>query len=262
MPERICDERSSARPDAVVSSRDADAVRGGASADILSGPLGALAVRNLRVRPRQARSIESVERLLSSAAAMMRDQRILETISVEKISAKAGVTPQAAYRYFKDADELVTTALRCVVVREHERSILMLSHRVLRDGTEMARAVVALVLEAGERLRRHPVHLQAGLLQEYRQCGYDASPLISELICRSADAADIRASLDVVRVSVALTATVAVATSTMKVLPSPERGLEDMLVTLFVGVLQSDGRAFDAFREMGVDFTAFRDEAG
>ena len=108
-----------------------------------------------------------------------------------------------------------------------------------------------------------PTHLQADVLREYRQVGYDASPLMSGLICRPLNAGDIRHSLDAVKVSVALTATIAVATSsTGKVSPLRGGQLEDMLATLFVGVLQSSANSFDAFREMGVDFEAFWDTFG
>ncbi len=187
----------------------------------------------------------------------------MDRISVEKIAAGAGVTPQAAYRYFKDVDELIRTALRCIVIREHEWLITSLSDRVLLDGAEMARAVVELVLDAYDRLYRFPVHLQADVLREFRQVGYEASLIISGLICKPRDAPDFRHSLDVVKVSVAFTATIAVVTSsTGKISPPQGSKLEEMLVSLFVGVLQSDGSSFDAFREMGVDFGAFWDELG
>lgn len=66
----------------------------GKLADILSGPLGPLAFQHLRVRPRQLRSVESVERILSAAAAMTLVHRNMDRISVEKIAAGAGVTPK------------------------------------------------------------------------------------------------------------------------------------------------------------------------
>ena len=245
--------------DDAVDRRTADASPiVGRLADILSGPLGTVAIQHLRVQPRQLRSVESVERILAAAAAMTLEHKRLEKISIEMISAGAGVTPQAAYRYFKDADELIRTALRCVVIREHERLILILADRVLLDSAEMAHAAVGLVLDACDRLYRYPSHLQADVLREYRQVGYDASLLMSGLICRPLNARDVRHSLDTIKVSVALTATIAVATSsTGKVSPLRGGQLEDMLATLFVGVLQSSESSFDAFREMGVDFEAF-----
>ena len=56
----------------------------------------------------------------------------------------------------------------------------------------------------------------------------------------------------------ALTATISIATSaTGTVSPLRASELENMLTTLFVGVLRCDGGAFDAFREMGGVFDAF-----
>ena len=233
--------------------------------DILSGPLGGGVLQHLRTRPRQVRSVESVERLLAAAAATAFAQKNAGHISIEKLSGHAGVTPQAAYRYFKDADELIRTALRCVVIRDHEQMIVLLSRHVLADDAALARVVVGHVLDCCERLHRYPGHLQANVLREYRQVGHDASPLMAELICKDADVADVRHGLDVVKLSVALTATIAVATSTSSKRTFPLRGskLDDMLANLFVSVLQSAGSAFDNFREMGIAFETYViDEAG
>jgi AcrR family transcriptional regulator len=230
----------------------------GGLSDVLSGPLGSLVVRNLRVLPRQVRSIDSVERIISAAAAMTFRQRTT-TISIEKVSMEAGVTPQAAYRYFKDADDLVEMGLRCIVVREHEQVIRLLSRRVLSDDAEMARAVVGIVIESCVRLSQSPAHLQDAIFRHYRQVGYDASLLISELLCRDVDGTDVRRSLDVVKASVALTMITAVATSffSRRIVPPQHDRLEDLLANLFVGVLQSGGRSSDAFREMESELDAF-----
>lgn len=230
--------------------------------DILSGPLGGVAVQHLRVRPRQARSVESVERLLSAGAALAFGHRSVGTLSIERISATAGVTPQAAYRYFRDADELIATALRCVVLRDHEQLVTLMSGRVLSDSSELARTVVGFVLDSCEKLSRFPVHLQTDVIREYRQIGFESSRLMFELICRDVAETDVRYSLDPVKLSVAFTATIAVATSTSprKMSLRREGKLDDMLAALFVEVLQSAGSAFDAFREMGIGFEMFWDD--
>ena len=228
----------------------------GRLADLLSGPLGDFTFRGLRVRPRQARSIDSVERILSAAATMTLRKTSAHPLSIERVASAAGVTPQAAYRYFKDIDELVRTGLRCLVLREHERVITILSGRVLVDEPEMARAIVGLLLESCQRLYRLPAHLRDDVLQEYRQTGYDVALLMAEHLCEGVEAPDIRRSIDVVKMSVALTATTAVATSffSKRVSPLSESRLEDILADLLIGVLRSGGSASDAFREVGFEF--------
>lgn len=228
----------------------------GRLSDALSGPLGAFALRSLRVRPRQARSTASVERILSTAADMTLGRGRPEGVTVERVANSAGVTPQAAYRYFKDVDELIATALRCVVIREHERLIELLSRRTIDDETEMAGLIVGIVLDTCGRLHGFPTHVQADLMREYRQIGSDAALNMSEIICRDANGLDVRSTIDVFKVSVAIAATIAVAASLFSRDAEAERRgrLEDMLVNLFVGVLRSGGGPSQAFREIAWPF--------
>src|SRR5690349_7415805 len=51
--------------------------------------------------PQQARAVQTRERLLDVAGALLADVGI-ERISTNMISAQAGVTPPALYRYFKN----------------------------------------------------------------------------------------------------------------------------------------------------------------
>jgi AcrR family transcriptional regulator len=57
--------------------------------------------RNVRVAPTQIRSVQTRERLLDVAGELLADVGI-ERISTNLICARAGVTPPALYRYFKD----------------------------------------------------------------------------------------------------------------------------------------------------------------
>lgn len=233
-----------------------DASEIGRLTDVLSGPLGDVAIRNFRVRPRQARSIESVERILSTAARMMFRQRGFDGISIERVANEAGVTPQAAYRYFKDPDELIRTSLRCFVIRQHERIVMLLSGREIPELTGLARAVADIVLEACGSFMNFPDHVRESTLQEYRQVGYDASAKISGLICKDVGASDVRRSLDGVKMSLAYTAITAVATSlfSQRIPPLRESKIEDILAAVFLSVLQSSGSPFEALREPDCEF--------
>lgn len=178
----------------------------GGFAKVLSGPLGGLAIQKLRIRPLQVRSIQSVERILSAAADILLHRRSRRGVNMNTIAGLARVTPQAAYRYFKNSDELTTAVLRCLAIREYQRIIEELSGKVLSSEAEMAGAVVSVVLDACRRLVRYPAHLQADITQEYRQIGYDAALIVSKIIYADVNSADVRASFDVIEASVALTA--------------------------------------------------------
>lgn len=180
----------------------------------------------------------------------------MESISIEKVASEAGVTPQAAYRYFKDSDELIRTSLRCFVIREHERVVLLLSGRLISDVAELATAVAEIVAEAFDRFASFPDHVRENVLQEYRQVGFDASTRISGLLCNGVAEPDVRHSLDRVKASLAYTAITAVATSlfSKKIAPLRESKIEDILANLFVSVLRSGSSPFEALREPECEF--------
>lgn len=231
----------------------------GSLTSMLSGPMGSLAIQYLRVRPRQRRSVESVDRIISATAGLTFDQRGKENLSIEKIAKNAGVTPQAIYRYFRDTDEILKTTIRFYIIKEIEQIVWVARDNVFADEAEMAIALVGIVLDTCESMYKFPYHLQDAVVNEYRQVSYDASPLISEIICKNAGAGDVRRSLDVINVSVALTATIAIATSSSFEKMSPRRGsrLEIMLDSLFASVLRSEGHLSDKLCEIESQFDAF-----
>jgi AcrR family transcriptional regulator len=64
-------------------------------------PVSTAKRRSARVAPTQVRSVQTRERLLDVAGELLADVGI-ERISTNLICARAGVTPPALYRYFKD----------------------------------------------------------------------------------------------------------------------------------------------------------------
>jgi hypothetical protein len=86
--------------------------------DLAAGPVGALITSAFRVMPRQPRSMETVERLLAAGEAIVKRKGRLDSLTLEAVADEAGITPQAAYRYFGDIHALILLAVRRVEAAE------------------------------------------------------------------------------------------------------------------------------------------------
>jgi hypothetical protein len=80
--------------------------------DLAVGPADELISTPFRVAPRQTRSIGTFERLLAAGEAIVKRTRRLDNVTLEAVADEAGVTPQAAYRYFGEIDDLILLSLR------------------------------------------------------------------------------------------------------------------------------------------------------
>jgi AcrR family transcriptional regulator len=72
------------------------------------------------LEPQQARSRESLRKLLKAAAEVL-GQHGVEGTTIPRIAAHAGLTPGAIYRRFKDKDELLETMILGILDRQDER---------------------------------------------------------------------------------------------------------------------------------------------
>ena len=70
--------------------------------------------------PQQARSRESLRKLLRAAAEVL-GQRGVDGATVPRIAAHAGLTPGAIYRRFKDKDALLEAVILGILERQDER---------------------------------------------------------------------------------------------------------------------------------------------
>jgi AcrR family transcriptional regulator len=77
-------------------------------------------------------------------------------LTLESIASEAGVTPQAAYRYFGDVDDLILLAVRRVEASEHERLLGFMMVRDLDSEADLANAAVAFVIRAYLAMARAP----------------------------------------------------------------------------------------------------------
>ena len=70
--------------------------------------------------PQQARSRESLRKLLKAAAEVL-GQHGLDGATIPRIAAHAGLTPGAVYRRFKDKDALIEAVILGILERQDER---------------------------------------------------------------------------------------------------------------------------------------------
>jgi len=118
--------------------------------------------QNSPLAPRQARSRESLRRLLQAAAAVI-GEKGLEGATIPRIASRAGLSPGAVYRRFRDKDALLRTLLLETLHATDQRTEELLTPELARRYSlpEFARKVVASTLHS---YRKH-----AGLLRALTQ---------------------------------------------------------------------------------------------
>jgi len=87
---------------------------------------------NNTLAPQQARSRESLRKLLKAAAEVL-GQHGLEGATIPRIARHAGLTPGAIYRRFPDKDALLETMIIGILTRSDERLRMMLTPAMARQ---------------------------------------------------------------------------------------------------------------------------------
>jgi AcrR family transcriptional regulator len=87
---------------------------------------------NNTLAPQQARSRESMRKLLKAAAEVL-GQHGLEGATIPRIARHAGLTPGAIYRRFPDKDALLETVIIGILERQDERLRMMLTPAMSRQ---------------------------------------------------------------------------------------------------------------------------------
>jgi len=82
--------------------------------------------------PQQARSRESLRKLLKAAAEVL-GQHGVEGTTIPRIAAHAGLTPGAVYRRFPDKDALLETVILGILQRQDERLRVALTPEMARQ---------------------------------------------------------------------------------------------------------------------------------
>ena len=209
--------------------------------DIAAGPIGELISTAFRVMPRQPRSMETVERLLAAGEAIVKRKRRLDTLTMETVADEAGVTPQAAYRYFGDVHALILLGMRRVQAIEHERLLAFMTAQAFDTEADLANAAVAFVIQAYQGMARIPATMRDRIARDYFDICYDVLWKVSEAIhSEMVRRGDSCAGVGVMQLDAGLTAVAAVAKSLLlrdiALLRQP--GAQLMLVDIFLGALR------------------------
>src|SRR5438309_1231206 len=91
-----------------------------------------MAMARKTLAPQQARSRESLRKLLKAAAEVL-GQHGLEGATIPRIAQHAGLTPGAIYRRFPDKDALLETVVIGILERADERLRVMLTPAMARQ---------------------------------------------------------------------------------------------------------------------------------
>ncbi len=150
--------------------------------DLAAGPVGALITSAFRVMPRQPRSMETVERLLAAGEAIVKRKGRLDSLTLEAVADEAGITPQAAYRYFGDIHALILLAVRRVEAAEHERLIAFMTASAFATEADLAKAVVAFITQAYQGMAKLPAPMRDRIARDYHDISYDVLWQVSEAI--------------------------------------------------------------------------------
>lgn len=209
--------------------------------DLVAGPLGELISTAFRVVPRQPRSMETVERLLAAGEAIVKRKRRLDSLTLEAVAKEAGVTPQAAYRYFGDVHALILLGMRRVQAFEHERLLAFMTAQAFDTEADLANAAVAFVIQAYQGMARIPVTMRDRIARDYFDICYDVLWKVSEAIqAEMVRRGDPCAGIDAMQIAAGLTAVAAVAKSLLlrdiTLLRQP--GAQLMMIDIFLGALR------------------------
>jgi AcrR family transcriptional regulator len=209
--------------------------------DIAAGPIGELISTAFRVMPRQPRSMETVERLLAAGEAIVKRKRRLDRLTMETVADEAGVTPQAAYRYFGDVHALILLGMRRVLAIEHERLLAFMTAQAFDTEADFANAAVAFVIQAYQGMARIPAAMRDRIARDYFDICYDVLWKVSEAIhSEMVRRGDSCAGVGVMQLAAGLTAVAAVTKSLLlrdiALLRQP--GAQLMLVDIFLGALR------------------------
>lgn len=209
--------------------------------DLAAGPANELISTAFRVAPRQSRSIGTVERLLAAGEVIVKRTRRLDNLTLEAVADEAGVTTQAAYRYFGGIDDLILLAMRRVLAVEHERLLTFITEQVFETEADLANAAVAFITRAYQEMGSIPASMRDRVTRDYHEISFDLLWAVAEAIhLAMTQRGDPCAGVGVMQLTAGLTAVVAVAKSLLlrniALLNEPSAQL--MMVGIFLGALR------------------------
>jgi AcrR family transcriptional regulator len=105
-----------------------------------------------------------------------------DRISLESAAALAGVTQQAAYRYFANVDDLVRAAVHRMQAIWNARFLDFIAAQGMAEPGELVDATVAFIVETYDSQIRASARLKRDILRHYHDIDYDAAVTVAEAI--------------------------------------------------------------------------------
>ncbi|MGH6868437.1 MAG: TetR/AcrR family transcriptional regulator [Methylocella sp.] len=179
-----------------------------------------------------------MERLLAAGEAIVKRRGRLESLTMETVADEAGVSPQAAYRYFGDVHDMILLAMRRVQAVEHERLLAFMTAQAFDTEADLANAAVAFITQAHLRMAKIPATMRDQIARDYHEICYDALWKVAEAIhAELVRRGDPCAGIAVMQLAGGLTALVAVAKSLFlrDIALLRQSGTQPMMAGIFLG---------------------------
>ena len=179
--------------------------------DLIASSSAGAVQNSLRVMPRQPRAIATVDRLLLAAERLVTSSGP-NNLTVQDVAVEANVTPQTAYRYFQNTDDLlrVFVSRRQALVLQQIRKNLLYDH--FTSQADLANRMIDFMFDALQKKRAVPQAFWHFVLSRHHDLQYGEIWLLADAVLDAMRRCDIAAA-GVTRVEVAagLTATIAAA---------------------------------------------------
>ena len=158
--------------------------------------------------------MESVERMLAAVERLVRRARSADSLTLEAVAREAHVTPQAAYRYFRDVDDVIGLFVRRLQTVEHELLMATLIDQRFETERDLAMAVVSFVVDAFRQVVAVPGRIRERFARDHSGVCYGLVWTIAEIVCATmASRGDPCAGIGVIPLNCALVCVISVAVS-------------------------------------------------
>jgi AcrR family transcriptional regulator len=137
-------ETEKARLDASLRSAKSGSVPrelGFRTAETIAGIAPDWVMDRLRVAPRQPRALLAVDRLIDSGGRKMVESG-LQGLTVDRVAKDAGVSKQAAYRYFSTPDDILRALVRRIQARRFAELMLLIERSNFASDADIPRILV------------------------------------------------------------------------------------------------------------------------
>jgi AcrR family transcriptional regulator len=159
---------------------------------LLAGDMGPILGEALRTSPRQARSMQTIDRLFHEGFALAKREADFDSLTLEAVAHASNVTPQSAYRYFANMDKLFFFCLRRIQTLEYVTLTQYISAEPTSSIDELSDIFTAFVVRANSQTPYivPTPRMQRQLLQRGHEIAYRMAHRTAEIIANRGLARD------------------------------------------------------------------------